>query len=243
MTARQLQFNTSWLLSILAVIVLWILISLAGWQVNRAEQKQALLDMQSERIGQAPTDVTKLDFSTSTLRYLPVLLQGTVDSNQQLLIENQVRHGQVGYFVLTPIKMANNKAILLNRGWVALGSDRSVLPDVAINITRLAVSGKLDYFPSVGIKLNGADNLTNSWPAVTHVINLEKVAARLGYDVLPYQVLMDSDQAYGYERQWLMMKMGPDKHYGYAFQWYAMALTWVIIYVVVSFKKGVRSNE
>ena len=243
MLIRRIHFKATVLLSILAVIVLLLLINLGQWQVRRAEQKQALLDMQFARAGLPATSVQALDFKENNLRYLPVSLQGEADCEHQILLDNQVRQGRVGYFVLTPVKLSNNTAILLNRGWVALGADRSMLPKVQLDTSVLTALGRLDHFPTVGIVLKGADQLSSGWPSVTQIINLDHVAVRLGYKVLPYQVLMNDKQEHGYERQWLMMKMGPEKHYGYAFQWFSLAVAWVTIYFVVSIKLGVNRNE
>jgi len=65
---------------------------------------------------------------------------------------------------------------------------------------------------------------------------LKNVEKRLGYNVLPYQVLMDIDEPNGYEREWLPMRMGPEKHHGYAFQWFALSVAWIIIYLVLTIK-------
>jgi len=236
----QVKLNVS--LIILAGLMLLFLISLGQWQIRRAEQKQTLLDMQLARMSLPAKLIEELDFEKGELRYQPVRVEGDVDANHQILIDNQVRHGRVGYFVLTPIKLSNNTAILLNRGWVAQSDDRSRLPMVETELSFLSSQGRLDHFPVVAIELEGADKLSAGWPAVTQIINLDQVAEKLGYEVLPYQVLMDEQQEHGYDRQWLLMKMGPERHYGYAFQWFALAVAWVILCFLVSLKRG-ENNE
>ncbi|MBL4588458.1 MAG: SURF1 family protein [Alphaproteobacteria bacterium] len=232
-----MQFKANLFLTILAILVLGLLLSLGFWQLDRAQEKQDLLDLQDKRLTLKPVDLSSIDLSAKTLRYLPVKVAGQLDAQHQILIDNQVRNGRVGFSVLTPLKLHNEQAILLNRGWVALGSDRQVLPDVKISSLDVSVVGKLDHFPSVGLKLEYADQLTDGWPAVTQVVDVEKVAQRLGYQVLPYQVLLDKNEPNGYDREWVVMKMGPEKHHGYAFQWFALATAWVVIYFVLTVKK------
>jgi len=236
----QIKVNAS--LIILAGLMLLFLISLGQWQIRRAEQKQTLLDMQLARMDLPARLIEELDFEKNQLRYLPVRVIGDVDARHQILIDNQVRHGRVGYFVLTPIKLSNNTAVLLNRGWVAQSEDRSRLPMVETKLSFLSSQGRLDHFPVVAIELEGADQLSTGWPAVTQIINLDQVAEKLGYKVLPYQVLMDEQQEHGYDREWFLMKMGPDRHYGYAFQWFSLAVAWVILCFLVSLKRG-ENNE
>jgi surfeit locus 1 family protein len=177
-----------------------------------------------------------MDLSDEKLRYLPVKFNGEMDTGHQLLIDNQVKQGSVGYFVLTPVKLNNGQAILLNRGWLPLGNSRDDLPDIKVDADTKSFIGRLDKFPSVGIKLEGADELSAGWPAVTQLITPEKVAERLGYSVMAYQVLLNVDEPNGYNRQWVPMKMGPQKHHGYAFQWFALAVAWVVIYFVLTVK-------
>jgi surfeit locus 1 family protein len=236
-----MYFKASLVLTLLAIMVLALLLNLGVWQLDRAQQKQDLLDLQADRITQTPVDISSIDMMANNLRYLPIKLSGQYDHQHQLLIDNQVKSGQAGYFVLTPIKLDDGRAILVNRGWLNLGVSRDKLPDVKVAPGQVFVSGKLDHFPSVGIKLEGADELTAGWPAVTQVVDVDKVARRLGYAVLPYQVLLNSDEEEGYDRDWVPMKMGPEKHHGYAFQWFALAAAWVVIYFVLTIKR--RNNE
>jgi surfeit locus 1 family protein len=238
-----MQFKASFFLTVLALAVLALLLSLGFWQLDRAKQKQQLLDLQAARLLLDPVDLSSIDTSEISLRYLPVKTTGTLDAEHQVLIDNQVRKGQVGYSVLTPLRLNNDQAILLNRGWVAMGNDRNHLPDVKIPNIKAAFAGKLDHFPSVGIKLDMADVLSNGWPAVTQVIDVDKVGKRLGYRVMPYQLLLDKDEPYGYDREWVVMKMGPEKHHGYAFQWFALSVAWVILYFVLTLKKGFKKDE
>jgi len=236
-----MQFKANFILTVLAVLVLSLLLKLGFWQLDRAQQKQNLLDLQSQRMTLSPVALSSINISDKNLRYLPISISGELDVNHQILIDNQMRNGVPGYSVLTPLKMKNGRSILLNRGWLPLGNDRRVLPDVKISKISVSIIGNLDHFPSVGIKLDNADELTEGWPAVTQVVDVEKVAERLGYRVMPYQVLLNEDQAIGYNREWVVMKMGPEKHHGYAFQWFALATAWVVIYFVLTVK--IRRKE
>ncbi|ORU93514.1 MAG: cytochrome oxidase biosynthesis protein [Cycloclasticus sp. symbiont of Bathymodiolus heckerae] len=235
-----MQFKANLFLTVLAILVLALLVNLGYWQLNRAQEKQDILDLQSSRMDLKPVGLLGLELADKNLRYLPISVSGQIDMNRQILIDNQVRHGRAGYFVLAPIVLTSGEAILVNRGWVPLGFDRSVLPDIAAASKFVSMVGKLDHFPSVGIKLDGADELSAGWPAVTQVVDVKKVSHRLGYNVLPYQVLLNGDEPDGYDREWVPMKMGPEKHHGYAFQWFALATAWVVIYFVLTIKVGIK---
>jgi surfeit locus 1 family protein len=231
-----MQFKANLLLTVLAILVLWFLLSLGLWQLDRAEDKQDILDLQSSRLNLDPVELLGVSLDES-VRYLSVNVTGELDKEHQILIDNQVRNGTAGYLVLTPLRINDKEAILLNRGWLPLGSDRNVLPEIKSILSIVSVTGKLDHFPSVGIKLDMADELSDGWPAITQVIDTDKVSKRLGYSVMPYQLLLNADEPNGYNREWVVMKMGPEKHHGYAFQWFALATAWVIIYFVITVKR------
>lgn len=238
-----MQFKANIYLTILAILVLLLLLSLGNWQLNRAQEKQDILDLQSIRMNMESVELSTLQFRANKgLRYWPVKATGLLDTDQQILIDNQVKDGRQGYFVLTPLKLNASEAILLNRGWVPAGPTRDILPNVSLPANGVTISGKLDHFPSVGIKLDGADTLSNGWPSVTQLIDVDKVSERLGYTVLPYQLLLNQQEPNGYDRRWVPMKMGPQKHHGYAFQWFALATAWVIIYFVLTIKLGRKKN-
>ena len=233
-----MQFKANYFLSMLAILILALLISLGNWQLDRAREKQAILDLQSARMNLDSIDISTLQLTDNDLRYLPVKAGGWLDTSHQILIDNQVKDGRVGYFVLTPMKLNASEAVLINRGWVAAGADRGVLPNVALTAVGASIKGKLDHFPSVGIRLEGADVLSEGWPSVTQLIDLDNVEERLGYRIMPYQILLNPIEPNGYNRHWVPMRMGPEKHHGYAFQWFALATAWVIIYFVLTIKLG-----
>ena len=62
-------------------------------------------------------------------RFRTVTLEGTFDARRQILIDNAVHAGRVGYTIVTPLLLADGRAVLINRGFVVAGPSRAVLPD------------------------------------------------------------------------------------------------------------------
>src|SRR5262249_34590664 len=50
---------------------------------------------------------------------------GTYDVGHEVLIRNRSYQGQPGFHVVTPLKLADGRALLVNRGWVPLTEDGS----------------------------------------------------------------------------------------------------------------------
>ena len=131
-----------------------------------------------------------------------------------------------------------DKAVLVNRGWVLLNKDRRVLPDLSISTLKTTVTGRINHFPVVGIRLAGAETPTNGWPSVVQVVDSNVLSEKSGYTLLPFQIELDVDMANGYLRDWKKSAvMPPEKHIAYAVQWFGLAITLTILFIGFSRKK------
>ena len=219
-----------------------LLLALGIWQLGRSEEKSVFLKQQ--QLGSASAEIielsARLENNVDALRYKKVRATGHYDPAHQFLIDNQISAGKAGYFVLTPFILAGEtKAVLVNRGWVPLNKDRSVLPDVQMMQAPTVVAGRINRFPSVGIKLAGAEIPTDGWPSVAQVVDSEVLAKKLAYPLFPFQLELDKDQPAGFKRDWQTSAvMLPEQHIAYAFQWFALAITLTLLFIWYSFKKN-----
>jgi surfeit locus 1 family protein len=217
-----------------------LLLALGAWQLDRAEQKRVFLKLQEQGGVTATLHLSAaIEDNTEALRYRKVEAVGSYDESHQFLIDNQISAGKAGYFVMTPfILQGEAKAVLVNRGWIPLNQDRSVLPDLPINKAITTISGRINNFPSVGIKLAGAELPTDTWPSVVQVVDSTILAKKLGYSLFQFQIELDKDLPDGFKREWQTTTvMLPEQHTAYAVQWFALALTLTIIFIWYSYKK------
>lgn len=219
--------------------LLSLLLSLGAWQLSRAHQKRDFLQQQAQsQTLETARLSTAIGNNADTLRYRKLEVTGHYDVNHQFLIDNQISAGKVGYFVLTPfILQGEKKAVLVNRGWIALNSDRSHLPDVSMVAEPTVISGRANNFPSVGIKIAGAEIPTDTNPSVVQVVNSEILAKKLGYLLFDFQLELNKELPNGFKREWhTTTLMLPEQHTAYAVQWFALALTLTVLFIVYSFK-------
>jgi len=221
--------------------VLPALIALGMWQLDRSEQKRAFLKAQEQAAATETLHLTAaVENNTEALRYRNVEVAGRYDVAHQFLVDNQISDGKAGYFVLTPfILTGENKAVLVNRGWIPLNQDRSILPDLQINKTEAVITGRINHFPSVGIKLAGAEIPSEGWPSIVQVVDSNVLAKILGYPLFQFQVELAKELPDGFKREWHTTTiMQPEQHTAYAIQWFALALTLTILFIWYSFKKN-----
>ena len=210
-----------WLLGALVVFI--VLLLLGVWQLQRAHDKQDRIDRFQARLN-APAVQVSREPMAKDLEYFPARARGQFESQNQILLDNQVRDGRVGYYVLTPFRILHSDTrILVNRGWIALGHSRASLPEVNVPVGERRISGRLyrppaDYFT---LEKEPASLQNTLWQN----LDLAQFRAQAGYDLQPYVLRLDPELAGGYVRDWpVHLDSWADRHRGYAVQWFGLAL-------------------
>lgn len=226
----------------LAATLLVVLFCVAGvWQLGRARQKDRMQAAFAARAKEAPLHVTAaspwLDAGTppASLRFRHVWVRGRYDARHQLLLDNRTHDGVAGYHVYTPLLLDNGKrAILVNRGWVPLGLDRSHLPAIGVAAAERVVRGVLEKPIRNAFLLGPPGYAGDAWPRVVEKLDPALATRALGYRVAPLVLLLSPRAPDGYLRHWVpYLGITPTRHRAYAFQWFTMALAVIIIVVVV----------
>lgn len=230
---------------VLTALALAGFVSLGAWQLGRAQLKQQRIDAFLEA-GRQTVDADGLRFD-DLARYQRVSLRGRYDAGRQILLDNMPSaSGHPGYRVLTPLERADGRGrVLVDRGWVPLGSSRAVLPDLEVATAEREVSGLLDVLPEPGLRVGPAVNPGETgWPRVMLFPTERDVETALGRDVESRIVLLDPEQPDGFERAWRpSLGFAPERHLGYAVQWFAFALVAAILFVALNLRHAGPEEE
>jgi surfeit locus 1 family protein len=204
----------------LAAAVLTILfVSLGFWQLDRAAEKVAMQRLFDADAGYAP-----LSDGMSVQDYQRISASGSLLEDRQFLIDNMILNGRLGYFVITPFEYASNKPLLMvNRGWVAAGPERSMPLLMPLPAADLEIRGRAGHLPRVGIRSRDAVSASPGWPKLATYPELSDLSRSLDRELLPFVLLLDPHDGDALIREWQPQGRGPAMHYGYAFQWFAMA--------------------
>lgn len=244
---KTVFFKPKWTLTTLTAMAILVFLFLAQWQLRRAQEKEALLRLNVQRL-QAPVLALRGDerLAADRLRYRSVIVTGVWDGDHQFLLDNRIWRGRVGYEVLTPLEIdGTRKLVLVNRGWVAASSDRKHLPEISLPAKRATIRGMVDRFPEPGLYLTGMEIPTDGWPAVLQRLNAEVIGQRLGRPILDFQIKMAPDTADGYVREWQLDFIDPRRNFGYALQWASFALIVLGLWVWHGLKRarGLRAEK
>lgn len=236
------RFSPSIFATVLTILGIALFARLGFWQLQRAEEKQALLEQYAA--GRQSIVELQADITDTLPRYQQVRAHGRYDSAHQILLDNMPSgRGQPGYRVVTPFELEQGAWILVDRGWLPLGATRASLPDVSVGEEPRDIVGRLDMLPRAGIQLDGQqENAAAAWPRVMSFPQQAAVEKALDRSVFNGLVLLDPEQPDGYERPAQMRfsaagEFGPDRHVAYAVQWFAMAAAALVIYLILGFRR------
>jgi surfeit locus 1 family protein len=184
-------------------------ILLGQWQAGRAEEKRAA-EARMERAS----------------------LRGRFVPEHTIFLDNKLRRGRAGYEVLTPLRLADAKHVLVNRGWVAAGPTRESLPEVRTPRGEVALEGivreRVPHVLQAGPERGGR---------VRQNLDLQQFAAETGLPFLPFVLEQYSPADDGLLREWPRAGAGAEKNEMYALQWYSLAALAVALVVALSFRK------
>ena len=94
--------------------------------------------------------------------------------------------------------------------------------------------------PEKLFRLGELDERHSGWPKVVQQVKMSDLEQRLGQTLLPVLLLLNSENEFGFIRDWKpVYGTPPDKHRAYAAQWFTLAAVLLMIYIGVNTKKRV----
>lgn len=232
----------SWLVAVFGLAAFVILIGLGTWQVQRLHWKEGLLATIEARTHAAPRPLAEIEAlykTTGNVDYMPVVLTGVFHhaGERHFLSTWQ---GQSGFFVYTPLELADGRIVFVNRGFVPYDrKDASRRPQgqVAgeVTVTGLArdpLAGK----PSWVVPNNDPDKNVFYWKDRDGMAR--SASLRAGTQVLP--IFVDADATPnpgGLPIGGVTLIDMPNNHLQYAVTWYGLAAALVGVLAVAFWRR------
>jgi cytochrome oxidase assembly protein ShyY1 len=219
----------------LAMLVAVAVFVIAGnWQRNRMETKASLRAHYEALAQVAPVPLSGLAVTSdwAEQRFRAVFAEGEYDAGHQILLDNKIHGGRVGYEVVTPLKLDDGRTVLVDRGWLPLATSRATLPIALPPSGRVTVRGRLNMPAARYLELRSEVRDGPVWQ------NLDpaRFAKATGLSVLP--VIVEQTEAPmptdDLVRDWPPPDLGIERHRMYMLQWYAFALLAVVLWLVFS---------
>lgn len=215
--------------------VLPVLLWLGAWQLDRASQKREMF----ERFGadDAPVAYPSIaDAAPEDVRYRRVVATGRYDAARQFLLEGMTRDGRPGLHVLTPLALGDGSFVIVDRGWIPETRTRDTRPDLPVGVGPREVAARAVPFYAPGLRLEAPPG--EGWPRRVLYPTPVQLAEALGAPVAPHLLWLDAGEPDGFARDWKPAEFGPARHIGYAVQWFGLAITLLLIYFVLRFRRS-----
>lgn len=210
------------------VVSLAVLLALGTWQVQRLAWKEDLIATIEDRTARAPVALAEAlssERSIADMEYLPVLLRGTFvhDAERHFFATHR---GASGYYIYTPLRMADGDHVFVNRGFVpydrkdpATRAEGQVEGEVEIvGLLRPALAEK----PSWIVPENTPETNVFYWKDIRAMAESSGLPADA--DILGFFVDADDTPSPG------ILPVGgvtiiemPNSHLQYAVTWYGLA--------------------
>ena len=226
------------LVLVAAVLAAGLTARLGVWQLDRAQQKLDLQARMQARASLAPlstSDLARDEAAAADQHYRRIVLRGRWLTEHTVYLDNRQMNARPGFFVVTPLRLADGDAVLVQRGWIPRDfSDRTRLPPVPTLPGELQLEGRIAPPPSKLLELASVPG-----GAIRQNLDLSEFARETGLRLRPLSVqqttpaqpvVTPGESAAapaggapdGLLRQWLVPVVDVSKHHGYAFQWFAL---------------------
>jgi surfeit locus 1 family protein len=215
-----------WIVTVVALATALLCARLGLWQLDRAQQKRALqaaIDTRSRLPPLAQSQLARSAEAAATQHYRPVRLHGRWLAERTVYLDNRQMNGHPGFFVVTPLLLGPNDAVLVQRGWVPRNfENRTALPPVATPGGEVDLLGRVAPPPARLFDFAGGA----SGP-IRQNLDLADFSREAGVALRPLSVQQlnagSATPGDTLQRDWLQPAVDIDKHLGYAFQWFAFS--------------------
>jgi len=206
---------------------------LGWWQLDRAAQKNQLQEAMDSRRALPPLALADLAAdapAAAAQHHRAIVLQGLWAADRTVYLENRQMKGVPGFFAVTPLRLDDGTAVLVQRGWLPRDqADRTRIVAAPPPAGRVQVRGLIAPPPGRLYEFDAAAS-----GAIRQNLDLNAFARETGLSLRPLSVQQQDDTTQasdGLMRQWSAPASGVHKHYGYAFQWFALSALILGLYV------------
>lgn len=208
--------------------VLAILTALGTWQLQRLQWKEALLTELDA--AQAAPPVPIGDRAKSFAR---LLATGRFDHSREVLLGAEVRGGELGARLITPLLRSDGPTVLVERGWIPLQRGRVVeRPDGEVTVLGYARPPETPNWLSPRDDMVGRHFYTFDPPVIARAVGLDAVQP-FGLVVLA----ASNDAAARLPLPARALPKPENPHAGYAATWFGLALTLVAMVGILAFRR------
>lgn len=201
-----------WLLGhVVALTAVLAFARLGLWQLDRLEEKRDRNRIIAERADGPAVDIADVDVERAVFQHTRAT--GRFDTDDEVLIRNRSYLGTLGANVVTPLVLDDDRAVLVNRGWVPLDTEAPAPPEGEVTVVGLLLASQ-----ARGI---GPKDPDDGRLAVLNRIDVERIDEQTDLDLFPLYLSLASPEPQGdYPIPLDPPARDEGPHRSYAIQWF-----------------------
>ena len=226
-----------------------VMVAMGFWQLDRLDTKKKLnLEIEDRATSEivplaevvVPTDPWSIG---ETVKFRRATVKGEYRDEDSVLVRNRTLNGIPGYWLLSPLLVGDEVAVIVNRGWLPISAE-GFSPE---SLDQVSILGLIQ-------ETKGASGLQRSDPEDGVLqslarVDLERYQKQLDYKIFPVYIQLEVQDPDNQDTTIPIKLEIPDfdegPHLNYAIQWFCFAAVFSIGYPIVLWrnKNKNKSNE
>ncbi|MDC0222288.1 SURF1 family protein [Gammaproteobacteria bacterium] len=230
------EIRVNWIIATCVVISAVSFANLGFWQLGRAAEKleaQSILEAEL-RENAGPIEnipAGHLHRANPEMRNRHVQLQGEYLNDRTVLILAEFFDSQIGYGVVTPLRLTSNgELVLVHRGWTSGILPPDTPPSIRPIDGPVDIGGQI-FIPPQDTRVIPSQINPNKWPLRMRSLEIDVISEILGEPIFPFEVRITANQSGTLTRHWPAVNPDVNQNLSYAIQWFTFAL--IIIFVAL----------
>ena len=225
----RLFLRPRWLVVHVTVIALAVLfVNLAFWQLRRLDERKAdnaaiAANMSAPEM-ELDDAFAQFGNDPGALVYRRVRVRGSYLPADEFLLTPRSHRGQAGHHVVTPLKLQDGSAVLIDRGWVPFDMDVPPVSAAAPPAGEVTVQGIL--YPTRDAVRFGTRRGEEGKLTYLSTVDVDRIQPQIAVSLLPVSVLLQQQapSAGGLPIPGPLPEQSEGSHLSYAWQWFFFTL-------------------
>jgi surfeit locus 1 family protein len=249
-TGRDFSFarRPKWIAGhIIVLVAVLVFVNLGLWQLRRLEERRDFNALLTSRTTEAEIPLVealqRYGPSQESLELRVITTAGTYAPQEEVILLARSYNGISGHHVVTPLYVEQERAIMVDRGWVPIDLDDPGLEEFAPPLGQVTVVGvlrKTEVRGSFGPSIP-PEGVVSQVPRV----DLERLDDQVAGELEPVYVQLltqDPPQNGDFPRLVALPEPSEGSHRGYAVQWFLFAAVTLVGYPVLLWRTATKDT-
>jgi cytochrome oxidase assembly protein ShyY1 len=235
-------FSPRWLgFHLLVIVFIVTMVNLGFWQLRRLDERKAFNAQVESRIDHAPApldDVLTVGVDPSSVEWRAVIASGTYVPDEQFVVVNRSQDGIGGTMVVTPMKLADGRLLLVERGFQPGTTTPATAPPGTVQIVGRLRPSEERHTGQLSDPKSGALREAQR-------VDIPRLTAQLSATPLPMYVELTGSrpaEPTPYPAPVTLPVLDEGPHLSYAVQWFIFSIA-VVVGWVLAVRKSLRTRR